>query len=64
MDETQRHPLSGEQLAELQRLKSYFPFRIVFGVLKADGTFEAHARATRHTANKLARDGHQVFILK
>lgn len=56
--------LNQSQLAELQRLKQYFPYRIVFGVLKKDGTFEAWAKTTKHVANRLAREGHQVFMVQ
>lgn len=55
--------LTKEQTQELQRLKEYFPFRIVFGVLNQDGSFEAYAKTTMHTANRLARKGACVFIV-
>lgn len=58
------HMLNDEQLKELQRLKAYFPFRIVFGVIDQDGKFEAYAKTTMHTANSLSRKGHSVFLLK
>lgn len=56
--------LTQEQLKELQRLKAYFPYRIVFGVLRKSGEFEAWAKPTKHAANKLAREGHTVWILQ
>jgi len=57
--------LTTEQHNELSRLKDYFPFRIVFGVLNKDsGDFATYAKTTMHTANRLARQGHKVFILK
>lgn len=57
--------LNNEQAQELRRLKQYFPYRIVFGVLNKDtGEFAAYAKLTKHTANKLAREGHQVFLLQ
>jgi len=57
--------LNNKQERELRRLKQYFPYRIVFGVLdKVTGKFEAYATTTKHTANRLAREGHQVFVLQ
>lgn len=54
--------ITQEQKRELARLKAYFPYRIVFGVLDKDtGAFEAWAKPTMHAANRLARQGHQVF---
>lgn len=53
--------LNEQQTAELVRLKAYFPFRIVFGVLKHDGTFEAYANTDKRIMNKLARQGNAVF---
>jgi hypothetical protein len=57
--------LNNEQTQELRRLKQYFPYRIVFGVIdKETGKFVAYTKTTKHTANKLAREGHQVFVLQ
>jgi hypothetical protein len=56
--------LSNEQVEELKRLKQYFPFRHVFGVIKTDGTFEAHCQTTMRRANKLSRAGHAVYLLQ
>jgi hypothetical protein len=56
--------LTPQQTAELQRLKAYFPFRVVFGVIRKDGTFESYAKTTMHTANKLAREGHTVMVIQ
>jgi hypothetical protein len=51
------------QIRELQNLKNWFPFRIVFGVIDAGtGEFNAYAKNTMHTANKLARQGNFVAI--
>lgn len=53
------------QKAELLRLKAYYPFRIVFGVVDKDThEFSAYCKTTMHTANKLAREGHAVFLVK
>lgn len=55
--------LTNTQIAELQRLKSYFPYRVVFGIIDKDtGSFEAQARTTKAAANNAARKGHTVFI--
>ena len=56
--------MTNEQLAELKRLKEYYPYRIVFGVLRKTGEFEAWAKTTMHSANKLAREGHIVWVFK
>ena len=55
--------LNQQQTQELQRLKAYFPFRIVFGVIHKDGSFQSYAKRTMHVANRLSRDGASVFIL-
>jgi hypothetical protein len=47
--------LSKEQEKELMRLKEYFPFRIVFGVLYKNGKFETYAENTRRRLNSFAR---------
>ncbi len=55
--------LTAEQTAELKRLKAYFPYRIVFGVIDKDtGAFEAWANSTMRIANQRARAGHHVFV--
>lgn len=55
--------LTPAQTAELSRLKDYFPYRIVFAVIDKDtGAFEAWCKPTMHTANRLARLGHQVAV--
>ena len=55
--------LTEEQMRQLQRLKAYFPYRVVFGVLDKDtGAFEARAGRTMAAANNAARKGHLVFV--
>jgi hypothetical protein len=54
--------LNEQQVQELSRLKAYFPYRIVFGVIDQEGKFEAYAKTTMHTANHLARKGLTVFV--
>ncbi len=51
------------QLAEMQRLKSYFPYRIIYGAFSPDGEFEAGAQKDRRRINKLLREGWQVATL-
>ena len=52
------------QISELARLKAYFPFRIVFGVIRTDtGEFEAHTCRTMARAKRLVREGHRVYVL-
>ena len=58
------HLLSDDQLQELVRLQSYYPYRYVFGVVRKDtGVFEAWCKPTRHAMHRLARDGHTVVQL-
>lgn len=55
--------LTPSQVQELQYLKGYFPYRIVFGIVDKDtGKFEAQARVTMRCANDAARKGHSVFV--
>lgn len=45
-------------------MKSYFPYRIVFGVVDKDtGEFSVWAKPTKHAMNRLVREGHAVFTL-
>ncbi len=56
--------MTQEQIAELKRLKEYFPYRIIFGVIdKNTGEFGAWAKPTKHVMNRLIREGHKVFLL-
>jgi len=43
------------QEQELLRLKSYRPYRIVWGAIDRDGNFEVHADTTRHKLNRYLR---------
>lgn len=57
--------MNDKQHAELARLKAYFPYRIVFGVIdKNTGEFFSYCKTTMHAANKLAREGHTVWVWK
>jgi hypothetical protein len=57
--------LNDHQANEMARMKAYFPYRIVFGVIDKDtGEFFVYAKPTRHTMNKMVREGHQVFTLQ
>jgi len=51
------------QIDELVRLKQYFPYRIIFGVLKKDGAFETYAAKTKHAMNRALRSGDAVFVI-
>lgn len=44
-----------EQENELRRLKAYFPFRIVWGVVDENGNFTCGASTTRRELNRLLR---------
>lgn len=56
--------LKPEQQAALLRLKSYYPFRIIWGEIVA-GTdqFTAHASINARAMNKSARSGNTVVRL-
>ena len=57
------HILTEKQDAEIKRVKQYFPYRIVFGVIDKDTeAFDVYTKPTMHTANRLARLGHSVFV--
>jgi len=57
--------LTKVQEAEIYRVKSFFPYRIAYGMIDKDtGKFEAHAVTSMRIPNKLTREGHQVFTLK
>lgn len=53
--------LNPEQVAQLTRLKQYFPFRIICGALNPLGEFRALAVPTMREPNKLAREGWKVW---
>lgn len=56
--------LNQNQIDELVRLKAYFPYRIVFGIIDKDtGGFEAQVRTTKAAMNNAMRKGHRVFML-
>jgi len=56
--------LNNTQVAEMQRLKSYFPFRIITGVLLPNGEFSAMATATLAKPKNYARKNNgKVFQL-
>lgn len=57
--------LTKTQEAEVHRMKAYYPYRIAYGMIDKDtGKFEAHATTSMRIVNKLARQGHTVFVLK
>lgn len=50
---------------EMERLKQYFPYRIIYGIIdKTTGAYSAHAVTSMRIPNKLAKEGHQVFIAR
>lgn len=55
--------LTDVQVAELRRLKQYFPYRIIFGTLGPNGEFEAFADTTKRRMNAKLRAGYAVFTL-
>jgi hypothetical protein len=57
--------LTPEQEHEMRRVKAYFPYRKVVGVLEPDGTFSVFANATTAKANNHARNtGGLTFVLE
>jgi len=53
------------QIAEMRRMKMYFPYRIVFGVIDKDtNEFFVYSKPTKHVANRLAREGHAVYMME
>ncbi len=57
--------LTDTQIAEMQRVKSYFPFRIVYGAFNpTTKEFVASAVTTMRIPNKLIREGWEVFTLQ
>jgi len=56
--------LNEQQIAELQRLKSYFPYRIVWACINAaTNEFSAQASYDKRALNKELRAGNHVFTL-
>ena len=56
--------LTTTQTEELRRLKSYFPFRIVYGAINpTDNEYRTGAVTTMHQPNDLMRKGWAVFTL-
>jgi hypothetical protein len=51
-----------EQRNQIINTKAYFPYRIVFGVILPDGTFEVYANYTKHKMNRFARLGYPVIM--
>jgi len=57
--------LTSEQRQELARLQAYYPYRIIYGMIDKDsGEFFASAVISMRIPNKMAREGHKVFVLK
>jgi hypothetical protein len=56
--------LTEENKTQLIRLKQYFPYRIVFGVILPDGVFETYAVNTKHKLNKFLKLGYPVFQIE
>lgn len=53
--------LTDKQIAEVKRLKQYFPFRIVYAAISPKGEFECNTCTTKRIPNDLARKGYQVW---
>lgn len=65
MTDTTTYQPNEKQLQELQSLKNFFPFRIIYGAFNpVTGEWFASAVPTMRIPNKLAREGWQVFTLE
>jgi len=65
MSEINTPTLSKENENDLLQLKQYFPYRIIFGVILPDGSFEAHAEYNKRKLNKfLKTPGCTVYMFQ
>ncbi len=48
--------ITKENEDQLRRLKMYFPYRVVFGVLYNDGNFETYAKNDKRLLNKFLKN--------
>lgn len=49
--------------SELRRMKSYFPFRIVWGYVGDDSKTHVHADYNKRGMNRVVRSGKAVFSI-
>jgi len=56
--------LTKEQETEITRLKSYFPFRIIWIEINKAGEFDCFASTDRRQLNKSAKLGNAVYVVK
>lgn len=57
--------LTAEQETEMRRMKSHFPYRIIYAALHPDtGEFWASAVTSMRIPNKFARQGYAIFTLQ
>uniref|UniRef100_A0A6M3LJR8 Uncharacterized protein n=1 Tax=viral metagenome TaxID=1070528 RepID=A0A6M3LJR8_9ZZZZ len=55
--------LTSVQQSEILRLRQYYPYRIIIGIINKDTKeFMASAVTNMRIPNKLAREGHEVFV--
>ena len=52
------------QIEQLESLKLYFPYRIVWGAIDQNGNFEAQATFDRRRLNKYLRSGWLVATVQ
>lgn len=57
-----QNEITQKHMHEMDRLKSYFPFRIVFAIVDKDGSVDIQCRKTMRVANDAARAGKKVMI--
>lgn len=48
--------LNKEQIDRMNYIKSYYPYRIVFGVIMPNGDFDVYAEYTKRKLNKFLRN--------
>lgn len=57
--------LTNTQMAEVIRLKQHYPARIIYCMIDKDTKqFTCSAVLNMRIPNKLAREGHQIFIAR
>ena len=57
--------LSAQQESEMARLKTYYPYRIIYAMIHKDTKkFSCYAVTSMRIPNKFTRDGHEIFIVR
>jgi hypothetical protein len=56
--------VSDAEMAEMQRMKAYYPYRIVFGIRDAGGKLDVQCAHDMRRPNKAVREGKTVVVFK